>query len=100
MTRPPGKTGEQIRAERLEREAREAKDAAEQAVTAKAGTGTGLAVIGIAIMIAGVYFLIVDPSGGDAYGRSVVNLQRLYLGQTAAIIGAIFFAAGVHLRNS
>jgi hypothetical protein len=42
------------------------------------------------------------PSGGaaDFMGRSVdvVNLHRLYLGQTSAIVGAMFIVAAVRPR--
>jgi hypothetical protein len=58
-------------------------------------------VIGILLSLVGAYFLTV-PSGGaaDFMGRSVdvVNLHRLYLGQTSAIVGAMFIVAAVRPR--
>jgi hypothetical protein len=52
----------------------------------------GLAVVvGIVLASIGLYFLLVSPSsGGD-----VINLQRLTIGETFAICGAIFIGAGI-----
>jgi hypothetical protein len=48
-------------------------------------------VSGIFGIIIGFYLLVVNPTvGGD-----VVNSQKLYVGQTAAICGTILLAAGV-----
>lgn len=93
----PSITGEQLRAQRLEREALELKDAGERAVAARASAGASLVLVGLAMLIVGAFILIVVPGASDT---DIVNLQMLYVGQTSAIIGAIFLAAGVHLRNS
>lgn len=57
-------------------------------------------VLGILLLLVGVYFLVVSPSAGGAelLGRDIVNLQRVYVGQTAAICGSIFLAAGIRPR--
>jgi hypothetical protein len=58
--------------------------------------------IGVLFSLIGVYFLLLAPSEGsiDYMGGSlsVVNMQRLYLGQTSAIVGAIFVAVGIRPR--
>lgn len=54
--------------------------------------------IGVGFMLLGVFFLLISPSVGEAFGSPVVNLQRLYIGQTSAIIGAIFMAVGIRPR--
>lgn len=51
-------------------------------------------VAGMALMVIGAYFLLIDPSEGSAFGRDLVNFHRLTLGQTAAIVGAVLFGAG------
>lgn len=80
--------------------------ASEGAVTAQtsASNGDGSATlcvwVGVILSVIGIYFLLVSPSADDASGlsTSVVNLQRLYIGQTSAIAGAIFLAAGLRPR--
>ena len=52
--------------------------------------------LGGLLALVGLYFLLVAPT----VDGSVVNFQRLYLGQTAAICGAVLFAAGVRPRRS
>jgi hypothetical protein len=48
-------------------------------------------IIGILLALIGLYFLLVAPSSnGD-----VVNLQRLTIGETLTICGAIFIGAGI-----
>jgi hypothetical protein len=66
-----------------------------------AGSESACIVLGLLLLLVGAYFLIVNPSEGGAgiLGRDVVNLQRLYLGQTAAICGAVFLAAGLRPRS-
>lgn len=65
------------------------------------------AIIGIVLMGIGAYFLVnpgvtVDTSGLSALGvaseTSIVNLQKLVVGQTCAIMGAIFFAMAIRPR--
>jgi hypothetical protein len=66
-----------------------------------AGSQSACVGLGLLLLLVGAYFLIVNPSEGGAemLGRDVVNLQRLYLGQTAAICGAVFLAAGLRPRS-
>ena len=54
------------------------------------GSERGCTLLGLICLAAGAYLLVGNPS---AAGADVVNLQRLYLGQTAAIVGSIFLAA-------
>ncbi len=70
---------------------------------AEGGSGVVLTVIGLAFLAAGLYFLVLNP--GVAVDRSgagalaslvpdrVANLQRLAMGETFSIVGAIFLAA-------
>jgi hypothetical protein len=45
--------------------------------------------IGVACLVGALYFLVLNPgSGGD-----IVNLQKMTLGETLGISGAVFFAA-------
>src|SRR4051812_33068317 len=57
-------------------------------------SGAQLTLLGLACLAAGFYFLVVAPGNPDEYGLtgSTVNLQRLYIGQTLALAGAIFCA--------
>jgi hypothetical protein len=87
-------------AQRLEREARAAKDQAERDAAERNMVAGLLIVAGVVLLIVALWFLVVMP-GEEMVGlRTVVNLQRLYMGQTAGTVGAIFFATGLHLRNS
>jgi hypothetical protein len=55
----------------------------------------GLTLLGLACLAGGFYYLVIAPGNPDGYGLSgsTVNLQRLYIGQTLALAGAIFCAA-------
>jgi hypothetical protein len=53
---------------------------------------TPIGIIGLPFLGIGAWILLFDPS---VAGADVVNLQRLYIGQTSAIIGAIFVATGM-----
>lgn len=55
--------------------------------------------LGIIFMVIGFY-LLLNPTGADAdtLGSRVVNLQLLDIGETCAIVGAIFLAAGIRPR--
>jgi hypothetical protein len=57
--------------------------------------------LGIVFLAVGFWFLLVSPGEGDAaiLGQTVVNLQRLTIGETSAIVGAIFLAAGIRPRG-
>lgn len=52
-------------------------------------------VLGVGFFGVGLWFLVVQPSQGE----SIVNLQRLTIGETASIIGAIFLAAAIRPRG-
>lgn len=56
-------------------------------------------VIGIFFWLAAAYLLLLSPGLGDTVsGREVVNLQKLFLGSTCGIAGAIFIAAAIRPR--
>jgi hypothetical protein len=55
---------------------------------------------GIVLVVIGLNYLLNPSEGGDLLGREVVNLQRLYIGQTATICGAIFVAVGARPRTN
>lgn len=62
-----------------------------------ASTTLLLTILGLLCAGVGLYYLLVEPSVPDATdflgtGRGIVNLHRLYLGQTLTIVGAIFLA--------
>ena len=63
-------------------------------VLVKGSVGTCL-VLGAIFLLIGADFLILHPSGEV---ESVVNLQRLAIGQSSSIVGAIFLAAGIRPR--
>lgn len=66
------------------------------------GSSSACALIGVACLAAGGY-LLMDPTSAKAgplgidIGQ-VVNLQLLTIGQTLAVIGAIFLAAAIRPR--
>ena len=65
------------------------------------GGSTGACIaLGLTLLLIGAFVLLVAPGedGAEFAGRQFVNLQRLYLGQTAAICGAVFLAAGIRPR--
>ncbi|MBC7192936.1 PDZ domain-containing protein [Marinobacter sp.] len=64
----------------------ESGDNAEQKSNLGTGRSYALGIIGILSLIPGLYFLFYMPS-------ETVNLHRLTVGQTLAIIGALFIAA-------
>jgi hypothetical protein len=54
---------------------------------------------GIVFLAVGFWFLVINPGEGAILGLTVVNLQRIAIGQTSAIVGAIFLAAGIRPRR-
>jgi hypothetical protein len=52
-----------------------------------------LTAVGILCLVVGLYFLFVAPGDTAVLGHDVVNIQRLTIGETFTIIGAIFLAA-------
>jgi hypothetical protein len=91
---------EQLKARRLEREASAAKEQTDRDIAERVMAAGILIVSGFLLLVVGLWFLVFAPNQDVTGFRTVVNLQRLYIGQTAAIVGAIFFATGLHLRNS
>lgn len=59
------------------------------------GSALACTLIGLLLSALGLYLLVIAPSNDTAelYGRSVVNVQRLTIGETLTIAGAIFLAA-------
>ena len=64
--------------------------------TPHAGSESACMALGAILAVLGFFDLIVSPTEEG----NVVNLQRLYLGQTAAICGAVFLAAGLRPRQA
>jgi hypothetical protein len=56
-------------------------------------------ILGLGGIAVGGYFLL-NPSDSsiENLGRNIINLQRIALGQTLAIVGAIFLAVGIRPR--
>lgn len=54
---------------------------------------------GVALVGAGLYLLLAEPGeGAELAGRSLVNLHRLALGQTATVSGVILLAVAFRPR--
>ena len=79
----------------MAREARAREILAEAFATQRAQWSGWFQIVGVFLLLVGFWFLILQP--GSEYS-SVVNIQKLYVGQTAAIVGAILLAAGVLLK--
>jgi hypothetical protein len=71
---------------------------------AERGSAAACVWIGIILLLIGAWFL-VQPSTemGQSFESSgfpaLVNIHRLYIGQTCIIAGAIFLAAGIRPRS-
>jgi uncharacterized membrane protein YidH (DUF202 family) len=97
----PQKTPEQAKADRVAREERTAREELERFTLHRGYTTLSLLVAGIIFCAIGVWFLFLAPGAeGILAGQTVVNLQRLVIGQTCSIVGAIFLAASALLRYS
>ena len=72
---------------------------ASRGTTPNALTGACIA-LGIMFMLVGVYFLVVAPGEATGIGAlpQVADLQRLTLGETCSLVGAIVLAAAVRPR--
>lgn len=88
------KSPEQLKADRVAREARE-KEVAEEQFQSQRAKASGLCMIlGGLLLLTGVWFLLVSPG----IAIDTVNLQKLYIGQTSAVVGVILFASGLLLK--
>ncbi len=67
----------------------------------ESGSAQACVSLGIIFSAIGIWFLLLSPGEGSAeiLGRSVVNLQRLAIGQTSSIVGAIFLAVALRPRR-
>jgi hypothetical protein len=92
-------TPEEREAKSRDREAKSARERADRESAERAMVAGLLIVFGFLLLVIGLWFLVLAPGEDTMGSRAVVNLQRLYIGQSAAIVGAIFFATGLHLRN-
>jgi hypothetical protein len=88
------KSPEQLKADRTAREAREKEDATEKFLAQRARASGVCMIFGGLLLLTGIWFLLVSP--GVAF--DTVNLQKLYIGQTAALVGAILLASGLVLK--
>jgi hypothetical protein len=90
-----GKSPEDLKADRLAREARARELLADQFTAGRVQWSGWLQILGGFLMLIGFWFLVLDPGSNSA---SVVSLQKLCIGQTAAIVGSILFVAGLLLK--
>jgi hypothetical protein len=88
------KSPEQLQADRLAREAREKQALAERFMAQRAQWSGWFQIGGGLLVLIGLWFLLFSPG----INGEVVNIQKLYIGQTAALVGAILFSAGVLLK--
>jgi hypothetical protein len=88
------KSPEQLKADRLAREAKETEAAAERFLAQRAQWSGWFQILGGLLMLIGLWVLLFSPG----LQGEVVNLQKLYIGQTSALVGAILFTAGVLLK--
>ncbi|WP_445012008.1 hypothetical protein [Vreelandella stevensii] len=76
--------------ENLASQSADKKDAT--AIPAIADKNQVLGWIGCLFLAIGFYFLLIDSGSSTSMGN-IANLQKLNIGQTCSIIGAIFIAA-------
>lgn len=62
------------------------------------GSAAMCIALGLVSLAIGGYYLFIAPGISDGNGTNIVNLQRLAIGITESIIGAIFIAAGIRPR--
>ena len=62
------------------------------------GAGSVLGWSGAVMMLVGLYFLF-RPVGGEVLGQEIVNFQKLTIGETFTISGAVFLAAALRPRR-
>lgn len=93
------KSPEQLKVDRLAREERAAKDAQDSRSRERGQAAYFLLGAGTVLLLLAVYFLWLAPTiGGIATDETTVNLQRLFIGSTCGVAGAVFVAAGLVLR--
>jgi uncharacterized membrane protein len=98
-----GMSPEEIRTVRLAREAEERQAAEQRFAQARAQTSSLFQILGIVLILLGIWLLLVDPgaeSSSGLYGAtsSVVSLQKLFIGATASVAGVALLATGVLLK--
>jgi hypothetical protein len=71
---------------------------AETAAEPWQGSAAMCIVLGLVSFAIGGYYLFIAPGVSDGSGTNIVNLQRLAIGITESIIGAIFVAAAIRPR--
>jgi len=95
----PNKSPEDIKADRLNREAREREAQRERLEQGRIQTSAWLQIIGVIGMLIAFWILVIDPgSASSTYSETVVNIQKLYIGQTSGIVGAIFLSTGLVIK--
>lgn len=62
------------------------------------GESSVLVWSGAVMMLIGLYFL-VSPGGGEVLGQEIVNIQKLTIGETFTISGAVLLAAALRPRR-
>jgi hypothetical protein len=89
-----GRSPEQMKADRVAREARDKEEAEARFLSQRARVSGALQILGGLLLVIGMWFLLVSPG----VVVDTVNLQKLYIGQTSALVGAILLASGLLLK--
>jgi uncharacterized membrane protein len=93
-----GHDPEAARQRRIAREEAEAREIAAAREQSRQLSASALIISGTVLLAVGFWFLVVNPSGGEIDGTPIANLHRLTLGETTAIVGAVFLTGGLWLR--
>ena len=102
----PKASSEEPGSDGLKRDSDQAELPAAQAISTQQATWRGSTelciLLGLACLAAGAYFLIdptIEVAGYAGIGtEKVANIHKMTLGETLAILGAIFLAAGIRPR--
>jgi hypothetical protein len=87
---------EEKRAARLARKSQEREERRRAESNARHINGSMLIIFGLISLVAGLWYLLVEP--GNPGSEGYVNLQRLTMGETFAIVGSVLFVGGLLLR--
>lgn len=87
---------EEKRAARLAREVEEREQRRRDESNARHINGAMLIMLGVILMVVGLWYLVLSP--GNPGSEGFVNLQRLTIGETSAIVGSVLFVGGLLLR--